>query len=1156
MVEQSVNLACSSYSFPDPMFSLSKLYTRNLFYHWRGNLVVLLGVAAGSAILTGALLVGDSLRGSLQARVERQLGGVDAVMLSARPLRMSLADGLPGTVASVLLVPGTLERVTDTNDMGPFLNRVTVLGIDDRFTFTGLPAQLVNWNASGKQMVLSARVAQKLGVRIGDKIRLGVERVAALPRVSVFGKRGSSDVTTTDEFTVAGILDRDNPLEDFNLTANPAAPLNVFVPIKALSGLVVEATEPRLNAVFSSGTALDELNNALKSQLRLEDFGLKFREIDRRGYLSVESTELILNASLVDAILRAAAELGRRAEPTVIYVADSIREGQKEIPYPVVAGLHPAATEPLGPFLPPGVDSLGENEVILLDWPGSELSRLPENTRLQMEYYHPEVEGEGQLQRIDLILRGYIPLSGAARDRDLTPEIQGVTDVRAELRNWDRPPVLPKEKIQLRVPDKHPRANFFNINKATPMAYVNLTTAQRLFGSRYGSITSIRLAPATGESLEELSERFTPVLLKHLDPKAGGLTFEPIRARLQTASKGGTDFGGLFLGFSVFLIAAALMLVGLLFRLTLDRRAKEVGLLLASGYPVSIVCRLMLLEGLALAIGGSMLGLSIGVAYNHLLLAILEELWPDEEIASLLQPYATPQSFVVGFSLTVIMSVFAIWMSMRKLVQVPPPALLRGTTGGTVTNGARPLWLGRWFLVSALPSGLALVIVGGRLTNPDYRAMTFLSGGALLLSAGLAVFGLWMGRTEHRQVRGQGLSATVLLGIRNTARNPGRSILTVALLAFAAFLLLAVESFRRHTGGEFLEKSGGSGGFNLIAEAEVPIYNSFGSGPGRAELDEYVRTANYDPKLLEDLVVVPLRLRDGDDASCMNLYQATRPRVLGVPQSLIDRGGFKFYTAISGNADERANPWLLLNGSMVDGVIPVICEQNTAQWMLKKAVGDHLNLTADDGKELTCRIVATLVDSPFQSEVLMSDDAFVKYFPKSTGYRLFLIQAPTNRQTDISGVLSRGLRRHGLEVSSTRDRVAMYQAVIGAYLSTFQLLGGFGLLLGVLGLAIVVLRAIWERIGELALLRAVGYRFGHLQILILSENGLLLVIGLGIGIVAALISVAPHMASGASIPWFRLAILFGMIFVVGLSVAAIATAGILRVPVIPALRKE
>ena len=50
------------------VMTLKRLRLRNLLFHWRGNLAVFLGVVVGTAVLTGALLVGDSLRGSLRDR--------------------------------------------------------------------------------------------------------------------------------------------------------------------------------------------------------------------------------------------------------------------------------------------------------------------------------------------------------------------------------------------------------------------------------------------------------------------------------------------------------------------------------------------------------------------------------------------------------------------------------------------------------------------------------------------------------------------------------------------------------------------------------------------------------------------------------------------------------------------------------------------------------------------------------------------------------------------------------------------------------------------------------------------------------------------------------------------------------------------------------
>jgi hypothetical protein len=441
------------------------------------------------------------------------------------------------------------------------------------------------------------------------------------------------------------------------------------------------------------------------------------------------------------------------------------------------------------------------------------------------------------------------------------------------------------------------------------------------------------------------------------------------------------------------------------------------------------------------------------------------------------------------------------------------------------------------------------------------------------LTAALATVWLWMKRARHAEVNGRGAPALTRLGTRNAARNPGRSLLTAALLASAAFLLVAVESFRREPGNAFAERTGGSGGFNLIAESDVPLYQPFDAGSGRADLEKQLLAAYGgkadDPRYraavgeLAALApgpdgpnVFPLRLKGGDDASCMNLYQATRPRVLGVPESLIHRGGFHFYETEAATPEERANPWLLLNRTYPDGAIPVFAENNTAVWMLHVMPGGTVTLPDDAGNEVKLRLVGTLTDSPFQSELLMADDRFVKLFPQQDGYRVFLVHTPPGQERDVARVLETALRPNGLVVTPTREKVAAYQAVVGAYLSTFQLLGGFGLLLGVLGLAVVLLRGVWERVGELALLRAVGYRPRALQVLVLSENAFLLVVGLAAGVLAALASVAPHVAGGASVPWGRLAVMLGAVLVVGFCVAAAATAGILRVPVVPALRRE
>src|SRR5260370_40000614 len=125
-----------------------------------------------------------------------------------------------------------------------------------------------------------------------------------------------------------------------------------------------------------------------------------------------------------------------------------------------------------------------------------------------------------------------------------------------------------------------------------------------------------------------------------------------------------------------------------------------------------------------------------------------------------------------------------------------------------------------------------------------------------------------------------------------------------------------------------------------------------------------------------------------------------------------------------------------------------------------------------------------------------------------------------------------GLADRGVEVTRTSDRLASYLAVENTYLSTFQALGGLGLVLGSLGLGVVLLRRVWERRGVLALLRALGFRRLTLGFLVPAENGFLLLLGLGIVAAAALVAVLPHLFGvGRRVPPLHLLPLFVVVVV-------------------------
>jgi hypothetical protein len=320
---------------------------------------------------------------------------------------------------------------------------------------------------------------------------------------------------------------------------------------------------------------------------------------------------------------------------------------------------------------------------------------------------------------------------------------------------------------------------------------------------------------------------------------------------------------------------------------------------------------------------------------------------------------------------------------------------------------------------------------------------------------------------------------------------------------------------------------------------------------------------------------VPLRVREGDEASCLNLNRAQTPRLLGVkPELLGARSAFTFTKVAKGLSVKDG--WELLRSrrrqeadkslksshppphvSSYDDEVPAIGDQNSIVWSMGKKVGDPLDYVDEHGKQFKVRIVGALANSILQGSLLIAEQDFTARFPSESGYRMFLIDAPSNHLAAVSAALMRALQDVGLELTPAPERLAAFNAVQNTYLNTFQVLGGLGLLLGSAGLGVVVLRNVLERRGELALLQAVGFRRRTLQWLVLSEHGGLLGLGLAVGMVAALVAILPVLlAPGAEVHYLSLGVTLAGVLISGLLWTWLATRFALRGELLKALRNE
>jgi hypothetical protein len=428
--------------------------------------------------------------------------------------------------------------------------------------------------------------------------------------------------------------------------------------------------------------------------------------------------------------------------------------------------------------------------------------------------------------------------------------------------------------------------------------------------------------------------------------------------------------------------------------------------------------------------------------------------------------------------------------------------------------------------------------------------------------AGTAVLALLLGEFRYRlrTYRGRARRSFSIgqLSSLNMARNPGRSALTVGLVAAASFLILAVSAFRLDTG------EGGTGGFQYVATSDQPVHYDLNTRDGRRELGFSDIVSQH----LDAWRIYSLRVAAGEDASCLNLYQPTQPRILGVPESLINRGGFEWSATQSGFGDK---PWAALDldlGRDTKGaaIVPAVLDASTAIYSLHlDGVGSQYTIHDGAGRQVTVQVVGLLANSVVQGKLLVSEKNFVRLFPDVGGYRYFLIERRADKRRgaladgtrSVPQMLESALNEEGFDVVDAREQLAQYLAVQNTYLSTFQSLGALGLLLGTVGLAIVQLRSVLERRGELALMRAGGFRRRRLSWMVVTENFVLLACGMVVGGIAAFVALIPQWAAhGASVPWVTLLGLLSVIIAAGVFAGWLAIRRVLVAPILPALRGD
>ncbi len=1098
--------------------------------------VAALAAACGVVATTvaGALGVGDALQAGLRRLAVARLGRIEAAVLADEFFTPGLLAGLaahetgpPASGGMPRLIPAIVAEVTVDVAGGMSGTRATLLACDDpaALGFSPAPPAL-----SADGLFVNTPLAAASGVAPGAAVVLRIPRRSEVPADSPLGRRTAE--SDSKRLRVLAVLPADEGgLGQFSLRPTQATGPLVVTSLATARNIL--RREDLLNVVFAVagsptrppvGPALDSAAWLLAGlRPTLADYGLTLGTEPAATAARLTSRRLVLSTAVDEAAARVLAPLGGR--PSLAFLANAIAPvdstgaaSRTSVPYSTVLGID-ATRLAVGDLV--GADGQplalpGDDEIVIDRWMADDLAAqgrpVDVGDRIRLTFFLPEsVHGRVEESTADFRISAIAAMQGAAVARELVPDVEGITDEKS-IADWDPP--FPFDPARVRTSPPHDEDDrYWQEYGATPKAFISLTAARRLAGSRFGRTTAWHLPRPPEETLAQVRER----LAAALQPDSLGIRVVPLRQQALTAARGSTPFGGLFLALSSFVVISGLLLEWLLFNLLVAARRRDIGVLAAVGWRPRRLAAVLAAVGLVAAVIGVAIGTLLGPGWAAVLLRVLGRSWNETVAAGSADVFtlAAPawHSLLPAAAAAVALSFAAVWWAATRAARQPPLHLLRGGESEPRRRAAGRIRPAGLVALLALPLAAAAA-VAGQVASSQTAVGLFFTAGFAALAGLLAVLRLWLGRREAGGGRGRPIGSLSQLACRGLAHRPGRGFSVAAIVASAEFLLVAVSAFAVRPPDDLDARTSPTGGWTTIA--------SFG---------EPTAVDPTDPATLETLGLAPdeqaavarcevarLRASGGDDASCMNLYATLTPTVLGVGPGFVGRGGFRFMAQARGDADAAENPWRLLGRTDPRQPIPAILDQATAQWGLKLGgLGARFSLPVDAGRTAEFEIVGLLEPGILQGFVLVAERDFEAAFPARSGYGMALVDASQlegRQRAVVQRALGKAWSDASVSLTPTADRLRNLLAVQNTFLSGFQALGSLGLLLGTAGVAAVQLQGMAERRSQLAVLRAIGFTLSRVRGLLVLET--LVTVGLGVatGAVAGLLAVVPAIATG------------------------------------------
>jgi ABC-type lipoprotein release transport system permease subunit len=602
-------------------------------------------MAVSAAVLTGALIVGDSIRYSLDSLVNTRLGKAQFAIVGGS--RFMDAD-LAGKLARSLCVPVSpvlmLEGIVIEPDSGMRVNKAGIMGIDS--SFNGICTSPLPVPADD-EAVIGRNLADRLDVKVGDELLVRVASASLIPVNAPFAREPVPTVAL--RLTIKAVA-TDDQLGRLNLGNDQSNTYNVFVSLgylnrkldlARLSNTLLVAGEP---GIFTSYA----IEDSVQSQWSLKDLGLFVEDRPQNNSFDLTSNRVFIDTIVQQVITRA----GLPHQEIITYLVNDIGGNGKHTPYSFASAVSAAISDKI----------LNDREVIINKWTAEDLgARVGDSVTLS--FYEIGPLRELRETNHSFLIKNINDNTTNGIDSSLMPGFQGLSEA-GNCSDWDAG--VPIDLKRIRDKDEI-------LGRCRAKSTAVVETGKQLWKNQFGSLTAVRF-----HETQVSESKLAAVLLSKVKPSDIGLQVVDVRNDGALAAKNAVDFTELFLGMSFFIIVSGVLLTMLIYSLHFSKRSAETALLSGLGFSAKRIIRLRFAESSLVILSGSMIGSLLGILYNYALIAGLNSVWNDIVRTDMLMAHVNPGSLLSGTVASIIIAMLPVYRVTVKMLKQPVAGQLKG----------------------------------------------------------------------------------------------------------------------------------------------------------------------------------------------------------------------------------------------------------------------------------------------------------------------------------------------------------------------------------------------------------------------------------------------------------------------------------------------